>query len=445
MNIKAAASNSVWALALALSAGLATASLAAPANSPEQARLEARAERIFQTASVQQALGRLAERLGADPHAAEVGSPERVHRDAEEIAFGAVEDVLNQDTARPFLYWFYRPEHRSGGMRVPGSKYALSNPDTVFRYVPIDPGGRYVIRGRFGPRRSSYLSLHLGGGQPGAEGESREIAVLFDSNLAVAKDGRFEVTVDARPSSAAGPNHIQTTPQANRLIVRDTLADWARELPTTLTVERIDTAAAPAARSDAGIAGDAVAAIDRAGGTVLAFRDRFFLAAPPNTLPVPAKHPTGVWAVTLEASFALADDEALVFTLDRLHARYLGVQTADMLTGTIWPALRPSTLNAAQARPNRDGTITFVLAPSDPRVGNWIDTAGLAKGLIMVRWQGLPTPLPDLSHGVRGVRVVRLAELPQALAPTAEPVPAGERSRQLARRRRDYQRRYAGW
>ncbi len=414
------------------------------ANGPEQARLEARAVRIFRSASVQHSLDGLTRLLRADTHAGEIISPDRLTHDAEEIAFGEVENALNGDTQHPFLYWYWTVEHRLGETRVPGGKFAMSNPDTVFRYAAVDPAGRYRISGQFPPVHRSYLSFHLTGGKPGEASSIKDLSVLLDDNLKIAPDGRFTVTLDARPDAEAGPNHIQLTSGANRIGVRDTLADSAVETPMPLAIVRDDPAPDPQ-RSDQEIAAAAAAALDRDGPVILGARDKVFLGHAPNTLPPPTAHPSGNWAITVEANYALTDDEALVFTLGRLGARYLGVQPADMLTGTLEPNRRLSTLNSSQALSNPDGSITFVLAPHDPGTRNWIDVAGNRKGLIMVRWQGLPTDLPDLAGAVRGVQVVELANLPRLVPATWRPVSAAERTQEIAAHSRAYERRFSGW
>lgn len=43
------------------------------------------------------------------------------------------------------------------------------------------------------------------------------------------------------------------------------------------------------------------------------------------------------------------------------------------------------------AKPNADGSYTYVVGPEDPGVANWLDTAGLHDGYILLRWQQLPT------------------------------------------------------
>ena len=88
-----------------------------------------------------------------------------------------------------------------------------------------------------------------------------------------------------------------------------------------------------------------------------------------------------------------------------------------------------------------DGRYTFVIAHEDPGVHNWLDTGGLHEVFALHRWQGLPRDLavpPTITS-----RVVPLRELEHALPRGVRTVTAAERRDQFARRRREYQRRFA--
>ncbi|MCW2569969.1 MAG: hypothetical protein JWO88_27, partial [Frankiales bacterium] len=44
---------------------------------------------------------------------------------------------------------------------------------------------------------------------------------------------------------------------------------------------------------------------------------------------------------------------------------------------------------------NDDGTVTFVVADTDPGWGNWLDTTGHTSGTALLRWVGADHhPLP---------------------------------------------------
>jgi hypothetical protein len=431
------------AQAQAFASTCATSAAASPsepalANGQRQSCIELRAVSVYASPLVQTAVARLEALLAADSRVVAAHQQERAHKAAQEIAFGEIERIINDDEGNPFPYWFYKPEHVVGGVRVPGGKFAASNPDTVFRIVALDPLGRYELHGQFLPgSRPSYFSIHLKSDQS-TPGNERDLGVLFDSDIVTDADGRFTVTLDAEPAGDR-KNHLTLPPTSNGIITRDTLENLSTELPIKLTVQRLDSAAAQT-RSDKELIQLAVARIGRAGKFVVAMRERDFYATPANVLPPVRQHMSGAWAQITAGNFALQKGEALVFTLDPGGARYLGVQTGDVLTGTLGPELRASTLNNRQAQPNADGTITYVLAPTDPGAGNWIDTGGVSQGIIMVRWQGLPKAAQTWT-GVRGAKVVPFEEL----APDLRASGANLAHSNGGDRRALYARRYSGW
>jgi hypothetical protein len=164
-----------------------------------------------------------------------------------------------------------------------------------------------------------------------------------------------------------------------------------------------------------------------------------FYQGPANALTSPKIREGGRWGLSSSGHFQLADDEALVLTLDPIGAKYLAVQLASGWLGSLDYLHHTASLNLSQAKPNPDGTLTLVVAPSDPGVANWLDTTGLHEGTLFVRWQKLPEPLDAAAQGVRSVRLVKVAELDPAL-PRLTPA---KRKAQLAERAAAYARRSA--
>jgi hypothetical protein len=93
-------------------------------------------------------------------------------------------------------------------------------------------------------------------------------------------------------------------------------------------------------------------------------------------------------------------------------------------------------LNISQVAPNADGTVTYVIAISDPGAANWLDTSGLKDGLGIIRWQNVP---PEMTADglIRDVRVIKLAEV--AAIPGLPMLTPTQRTKQLAARKPDYE------
>ena len=62
-------------------------------------------------------------------------------------------------------------------------------------------------------------------------------------------------------------------------------------------------------------------------------------------------------------------------------------------------------MNKHNARYNKDGSVTIIIAAEDPGVGHWLDTAGHTSGTILLRWVNAKT------HPVPRCKVVKLASL----------------------------------
>ena len=134
----------------------------------------------------------------------------------------------------------------------------------------------------------------------------------------------------------------------------------------------------------------------------------------------------------------MADDQALVLTLDPIGAKYLSVQLASGWLSSLDYLHHTASLNLSQAKPNTDGTLTLLVAPKDPGVTNWLDTTGLHEDTLFVRWQKLPGLLDAHAQGVRSVRLVKVAELD----PTLPRLTPAERKAQQIERALAYARRY---
>ena len=168
---------------------------------------------------------------------------------------------------------------------------------------------------------------------------------------------------------------------------------------------------------------------------------------PANTLSTPA-HNAAFLANQLQSAghFQLADDEALVITIDPGSARYFNVPVTNVWTVTddYWD--QQTSLNNVQATAAADGTYTLVLSPTEPCtaagcVANWVSTGGLNQGTLSIRFQDI-----DLENYVAptvSARVIKLSELADELPADTTFLTPEERAAALAARKAGYDKRYA--
>jgi hypothetical protein len=126
----------------------------------------------------------------------------------EEVMFSAAVWSSNQDPLRPEVTCITRLAHEVEGRAIPGSRWGIDNPDSIYRVIPISGDERYEIHGRVGANRmtENYFTLwdeHMG-----------TVDVLDGRRMEVEPDGTFTITVDSSPAGDR-PNPVQSTPAAH--------------------------------------------------------------------------------------------------------------------------------------------------------------------------------------------------------------------------------------
>ena len=159
-----------------------------------------------------------------------------------EVMFSAAVWSSNQDKLRPKVTCITRLAHPVDGRNIPGSRWGIDNPDTVYRVIPISGEERYEIRGRVGEHRMTENYFTLWDANMGT------VNVLNGRTMQVDSDGSYTVTVDAEPANGR-PNHVQTSPEAHEFYIRDVLLDWGRDDPNHIEVQRLGGPPATPART----------------------------------------------------------------------------------------------------------------------------------------------------------------------------------------------------
>ena len=236
-------------------------------------------------------------------------------------------------------------------------------------------------------------------------------------------------------------------PGAQRLLVRQIHSDWANELPGEVHIDRVDGGRPPYPKFSAGIMAERLTAATNFFAKEVRLWPEFsrtrIAILPANTLLAPRDTGSeGGLAGRLMSGghYELADDEALIVKAWPSDAKYQGIQLGHHWWESLDYANRQTSLTTDQARLSSDGAYHFVIANMDPGVPNWLDTEGFARGVILMRYDGLATPeIPEEHHPQAAV--VKLADL-RAHLPVDEPVVSSEqRASRLAERRQHAQRR----
>lgn len=396
--------------------------------------------RILATPEMRAATARVEALYRADAQAKTGAGKARLKRAASSIATAAANYALGEDASRPGVVWSVNAPHRWHGMKVPGSGFGIDNPDNIYQGFTVAGGGHYVLHGRVPIPGPVQLHLEVRDSIPGmgdmlVEG-GRQLATIQSEELEFAADGSFAILVDSDPA-AGRVNHLAIPPDGVFNVgIRQLLTDWGGQRPIALELQRLDPVPAPAARDIPRLAVRAAEILDRIAPYWLDYDNRFVFARPANFIAPPRIRPGGR-GLSASGHYVLAEDEALLVTVDALRAASFGIQIADPWGVAYDYDRRTSSLNNKQAQPDAEGTFTFIVSARDPGYANWLDSGGFSSGMTVLRWQVLPGNA-DPATAIRKVAVVKLTELAAQVPEGQARMTPGQRKAQRIERARHY-------
>jgi hypothetical protein len=351
-----------------------------------------------------------------------------------EVMFSAAVWSSNQDKLRPKVSCITRLGHPVAGRAIPGSRWGIDNPDSVYRVIPISGDERYEIQGRVGQNRMTENYFTLWDANMGT------VAVLNGRTMDVESDGSFVITVDSDPAGGR-PNHVQSTPESHEFYIRDVLLNWDRDDANHLTVQRLGGKPTIPARTldeQADATADMMSYFANFTGKL---SHGVYKMAPNDFNLAWSADKVGAMRnqVYVMGRFDLNPGEAFVVDVGDGGAEYFTVPLSNVWGTTLDIVDRTGSLNKAQSTPNEDGSYTYVISPIDPGVANWIDSDGLNEGILTLRMAEFGPDGPTADLGAKG-RVVKLDDLERD-APTLRRLSAQNRTTELAERRAAYLRR----
>ncbi len=355
----------------------------------------------------------------------------------DEYMFHHAMRAANGDANDPHAVRFMAPPHRWYGRDVPGSRWAGDSPDFVYRTIPIAHGGRYEIRGRPScaePLMVNYSLMSDSTASPVTQ------AILDSLDMTFETDGSFVITLDGDPADGR-PNHIQTKPGAEFIMVRDAFGDWLEQGANHLEVVRLDPDGDP--KSDEAMAAHAAKiAMDGVYYTFYITHSGYGQA--PNELRQPMSAgafggmPTQ-WGT--KGNVWLDEDQALVVRANSAGAGFRNLVLTDAYHLSIEYWQRTSSLSMAQMAADDDGDFTFVIAHRDPGIHNWLDTGGLRRMQFGQRWQAFPRGVEHDDPWMTA-KLVKFDALDRELPDGVTRIDEAGRRAQIAARAAGYARRF---
>jgi hypothetical protein len=357
----------------------------------------------------------------------------------------ALDAALNLATEHPLMQLLPDPNERLG----------FNNPDNLYYVTRISDRDSYTIHGKRGTSRGFLIQAFANGLPGNGDDAGATTASIGDSDLHLAADGSFSITLSAeRPSrmsrtGSAGASNgrrlrlgdwMPLLPGTDNLLVRFSFLDWENEEPGSISIARIGGDSKPIEITPA----IAAAMLDDAASTIQ-LQAQFYVdqailltALGPNFLLGPRKaqgqQGTNVQQWQLVGNYDLTDDQALLIEIqDAPQARYASLMAATPWFDTFEFIHHQVSLNRAQVHVDGDGSIRYVVSSRDPGVPNWIDTTGQAHGVLFGRWQEVLGELG--SEYAPTWTVLDLGELRTVLPSDTPTVTPEERTSQLALRR----------
>ena len=349
----------------------------------------------------------------------------------EEVVFGAILWTLNSDPERPAVLTISRIPHKIGDVQIPGTRWGIDNPDSVYRTIPISGAERYVIRGKVHHPRltENYFTLwnaHMG-----------TVDVLDGKSLVLDKDDNFEIFVDPDEKGDRA-NHVKSSPAAVEFYIRDVVTDWANERINDLSIERLGGAPRKPERTfDQKVEAAQALVIKNVDNTMRWNRQALDKAA--NMFDFLIDRDTdGALRnqVYIMGHFNLQDDEGLLIDVDLGGAAYFIAPITNLWGTTNNIVTENGSLNLTQMKRDSDGAVRLLVSRKDPGIWNWLDTNDMQDGIMTLRWAEFETGRPNANLKATG-RVIKLAEIEKEM-PKSVKVSAAERKTQLETRAKSY-------
>ncbi|MET0545067.1 MAG: hypothetical protein ABWZ40_02045 [Caulobacterales bacterium] len=412
---------------------------------PDQDAIEERALQMLRAPAFKKQVEITHKVYLADPEAAKPGGAATLENAVQEIAFAAALVGVNTEPSHPKIGWVYNAPRKWRGRSVPGSRWGVDNPDNVYRIAPVDGASSYEVkvqRHGAGCVQFSFLIYSHFVGEDGHFGDvDKPQGGLRSDEIQWNGDGSFTLTIDPNPANGR-PNHIQTAGDTKQLLIRNSMSDWSKERPLGMAIKRIGGPAAAPPEDDGALALRCAKFLDALTQINLAWKKQSLFGHWQDNVLCQPYGRGRKWGFAASGNFDLAEDEALVVTIDPLDALYIGYSLTDLWIASLDHVDQQSSLNIAQARKNADGTFTYVIAAKDPGFDNWLDTGGLRQGSMLYRWQELPSQPEKADGAVKSVAVVKLKDLDSALGGCAHFITPAERARVIERRIAEYKLRY---
>jgi hypothetical protein len=276
------------------------------------------------------------------------------------------------------------------GSRDGVRKYAGDNPDELYDHAPVSPAYEYRITGNMHDTLLLECGVYAGDAFLSGSPPVRLVDSLIEEDLTVTPGGDFEIVLGGQERKK---NWLKVAPAGHDVTIRRYVRDPRKDQPRPLRIERIsgdaqlkvlteDTlregliTAARWTRDNVRIWADYVnRRREKKLNQLVGFEDT-------GALGTPAGHRY------LEGYWSVPDKKALVITLRPPAAKYWNFLIMNYWMESLeWRFGNKVYYNNFTVKPDRKGTVTFVIAHERPRREdlNWLETLGHYEGIMAMR------------------------------------------------------------
>jgi hypothetical protein len=287
-------------------------------------------------------------------------------------------------------------------------KIGNDNPDNIYHNANLDGRLDYRIRGNRGT--VNYLSFGTKAGSYATTGTMEPTGQIDSDAIVTNAHGDFEIVISSQEQPG---NWLPMRPDSESLIVRQTFNDRSREIPASYEIECLNPRNTDTL-DPATFASQLLQSASFVRGTSSIFKQWMDdYSAHINELPADdqekCQRAGGDSAIHyLQSYWRLAPDEALVLhAADIPQCATWNFQLSNYWMESLDYCNHRISVNQHTAHYNSDGSVTVVVAHSDPgpEHPNWITTEGHAQGGMLWRW------VEADRHPPVDARVVKFASL----------------------------------
>lgn len=310
---------------------------------------------------------------------------------------GAVHEALEMDRVRPTPI----PHN------LPQNKFLMDNPDGKYWTFELDPAQRYRLSGNLGAAAYTAIAIY----RVGQNWHDTEVcANINGSDLVTDGNGDFSLLLGG--DNPGTGNWLALDHDVRTVWIRQFFNDVHNEQPSHFAIANLNPNAPPPLPDDAllarrlAVAGrkmkSMTSAIRHAGEHELSLGNHVRVWS--EMLGGAVFTSSDIWYQ--RGAWDLGVDEALVLEGAAPPAQFWNIVLYSRFLNSLDHRNRTVSLTGPKIETDAKGGYRLVIAGTDPRSANWLDTEGRGVGMFALRWV-CPETRPDLPTA----RVIKLADL----------------------------------